>query len=265
MKLTGETPKSRSRRLSKGYSSVLSSLSKNSVSSNSFSHDFRHKKSKIFALKKSNPANNASMLEMKELQSKNAQSLRVHLNLTNIFREKDSVLEKGSNSKILNFSKIGNSISHDKSKGFVRNTKKLFKILKVKQQRSRVKEYLKLTTNEKEDSVDYLGYKHPIPPPLVTAQIPLLNSHINYLSNTPNSQVCKKFILALFNKIPFFAKFKPEMQLFIFKNCKVVVRKRGEWLFKEGDMGDSMYVILSGSINVLKLKKLSMESEELKD
>ena len=36
-------------------------------------------------------------------------------------------------------------------------------------------------------------------------------------------------------------------------------------LFREGDMGDSMFVILAGSVNVLKRSKISVDSDEMRD
>jgi len=69
--------------------------------------------------------------------------------------------------------------------------------------------------------------------------------------------VIKQFIM----KIPFFQKFTDhELTKLIgrekvFKDCK-----RGDYVFKEGDDGSSLYVILLGSIDLVKKGKEGAES-----
>ena len=54
----------------------------------------------------------------------------------------------------------------------------------------------------------------------------------------------------LVNKMFFFVKFNKKMREKIILNSKLITYKKGAVLFRQGDFGDKMYIILKGSVNV---------------
>ena len=51
--------------------------------------------------------------------------------------------------------------------------------------------------------------------------------------------------------MPFFLKFEKSTRVKLMKNCDLVLFERGEFVVRQGEVGDCMYVILRGSCNVL--------------
>ena len=51
--------------------------------------------------------------------------------------------------------------------------------------------------------------------------------------------------------MPFFFRFDPETKLEIMKHSKLVHFRRGEYVFHQGDKGDSMYIIIAGSCDIM--------------
>jgi hypothetical protein len=62
----------------------------------------------------------------------------------------------------------------------------------------------------------------------------------------------QKFMTETIKDLPFFIRFTKEQKLFILENSELVLCKGGDLLFEEGDIGTSMYVLLLGSVNVMK-------------
>lgn len=55
-------------------------------------------------------------------------------------------------------------------------------------------------------------------------------------------------------KLPYFVKFHPEIRRKLIKHAKLKFYERGDYIFKEGEEGTNMFVILYGSVNVLVKK-----------
>jgi len=58
----------------------------------------------------------------------------------------------------------------------------------------------------------------------------------------------------MFFKVKFFAELKIEVINAICERLNYVTFKQGEYLTKEGEAGNKMYIIISGTAQVFKLK-----------
>ena len=52
-------------------------------------------------------------------------------------------------------------------------------------------------------------------------------------------------------KLPYFIKFHPDIRKKLLKHAQLEYFNRGEFIFKEGDFGNNIYIILYGSVNIL--------------
>ena len=62
--------------------------------------------------------------------------------------------------------------------------------------------------------------------------------------------------------IPFFIKFIQKVRIDIMRNSELCLYKRGYTIFHEGDVGDCMYIILLGSVNVRKVVENMTKTEK---
>lgn len=71
-------------------------------------------------------------------------------------------------------------------------------------------------------------------------------------------------IIDFTKNMPFFIKFDNETKKLLFQNSKLKIYDRGDYVVKQGEIGDCMFVILYGSCNVL-IKKKHPETNKLYD
>jgi len=62
-------------------------------------------------------------------------------------------------------------------------------------------------------------------------------------------------LIQLLGKLRFFTKFQGEIRVKMLHVCNLHTAQQGELLFSQGQEGDFMYVILHGSVNVMKLDR----------
>lgn len=60
-----------------------------------------------------------------------------------------------------------------------------------------------------------------------------------------------EFILDVIKDTPFLIQFSQEEKIEVLRNSQLVLKKRGQVIFEQGDKSDSMYIIILGSVNVL--------------
>ena len=63
-------------------------------------------------------------------------------------------------------------------------------------------------------------------------------------------------------RLKFFSKYMKHVRLSLIKNAKFFLYKTGDIVFREGDIGDLLYVILKGSVNVRNRMKNPEGNEE---
>ena len=63
-------------------------------------------------------------------------------------------------------------------------------------------------------------------------------------------------------RLKFFSKYMKHVRLSLIKNAKFFMYKSGDIVFKEGDIGDLLYIILKGSVNVRNRMKNPEGNEE---
>ena len=54
----------------------------------------------------------------------------------------------------------------------------------------------------------------------------------------------------MISRLKFFEKFKPNSRILLLQLSEIVKYEYGEYIFKQGDRGDKMYIILTGACHV---------------
>ena len=70
----------------------------------------------------------------------------------------------------------------------------------------------------------------------------------------PRNKAEREKIIKGFSKIPFFAVFDPKEISFLLSRCERVSYLENQVIFREGDIGEKIYVIYSGKVNIIKEK-----------
>lgn len=89
-------------------------------------------------------------------------------------------------------------------------------------------------------------------PPISKPTIPMNYEAISYLISNEYENLDKNFLLEILQRILFFQNFDPDTVLKIFKNSKLRFLSKGDWLFREGEIGRCVFLVLSGSVDIVK-------------
>jgi hypothetical protein len=104
-----------------------------------------------------------------------------------------------------------------------------------------------------------------VEPPISKPSIPMTFETMKYLLTNPYESLDKNFLLKLLEQILFFKNFDSDAVLKIYKNSELRSLEKGDWLFREGDIGKSVFLILAGSVNIVKKTKPDVLSSEKVD
>lgn len=75
------------------------------------------------------------------------------------------------------------------------------------------------------------------------------------MSNEVNDLMSNEVIVAILKKIPFFEGSEEATLSFFAKSAELLNFEEGEVIFKEGDVGERMYIILTGKVKIYRTGK----------
>jgi CRP-like cAMP-binding protein len=103
-------------------------------------------------------------------------------------------------------------------------------------------------------SFDFLYYLKPVPDRLTQAEIEFLKKQFALKETySPNFDIVT--VDSVVRDLAFFTKFNQSIRMVFLSMSKLVTFERGDTVFERGDSGDSMFVILRGSVNVIVPRK----------